>query len=103
MRTWIARKREIVQGVVWCVFGLKHVPRPEDWSVVPVETSRIGLKPVPSSKRNPALDFPSSKQNVNQSIEFGRPIKEGGGAVVKTELQWILRFVLKWKGTKVSG
>jgi primary-amine oxidase len=44
--------------VVWYTFGAHHVPRPEDWPVMPV--SRIGfhLKPVGFFTGNPALDLP---------------------------------------------
>lgn len=78
VRTWAARKREIAQGegVVWCVFGFTHVPRPEDWPVKPVETFRVGLKPVNFFDQNPALDVPPSRQSVNRSTEVGRSQRE---------------------------
>jgi primary-amine oxidase len=44
--------------VVWYTMGHHHIPRPEDWPVMPV--SRIGfmLKPLGFFDRNPALDVP---------------------------------------------
>ncbi len=44
--------------VVWYTMGHHHLPRPEDWPVMPV--SRIGfmLKPLGFFDRNPALDVP---------------------------------------------
>lgn len=77
VRTWASRKRELKnEGVVWCVFGFTHVPRPEDWPVMPVEIFRVGLKPVNFFEKNPALDMPPSKQSVNKSVEVGRSQRE---------------------------
>ena len=44
--------------VVWYTFGHHHVPRPEDWPVMPVATIGFKLKPVGFFERNPALDVP---------------------------------------------
>ncbi len=44
--------------VVWYTFGHHHVPRPEDWPVMPVATAGFTLKPVGFFERNPALDVP---------------------------------------------
>ena len=46
--------------VVWYTFGHHHVPRPEDWPVMPVATAGFKLKPVGFFERNPALDVPPS-------------------------------------------
>ena len=42
--------------VVWYTFGLHHLPRPEDWPVMPVAYLGFMLKPVGFFDRNPALD-----------------------------------------------
>lgn len=78
VRTWASRKREIQpgEGVVWCTFGFTHVPRPEDWPVMPVEVFRVGLKPVNFFDKNPALDVPPSKQSMHKSVEVGRSQRE---------------------------
>ncbi len=47
--------------VVWYTFGHHHVPRPEDWPVMPVATIGFALKPVGFFERNPALDVPPSR------------------------------------------
>ncbi len=57
---WTARDRP-VDGrdiVVWYTLGHHHVPRPEDWPVMPVATIGFQLKPVGFFERNPSLDVP---------------------------------------------
>lgn len=44
--------------VVWYTFGAHHVPRPEDWPVMPVTCIGFHLKPVGFFAGNPALDLP---------------------------------------------
>lgn len=59
---WIAADREIdgQDVVVWHTFGVTHVPRPEDWPVMPVDTCGFELRPAGFFDRNPTLDVPSS-------------------------------------------
>ncbi len=54
------RSVEDIDLVVWYTFGHHHVPRPEDWPVMPVMYSGFSLKPVSFFDRNPALDVPPS-------------------------------------------
>jgi primary-amine oxidase len=42
--------------VLWHTFGVNHVPRPEDWPVMPVEYAGFSLVPSGFFDRNPALD-----------------------------------------------
>ncbi len=44
--------------VVWYVFGAHHVPRPEDWPVMPVAFIGFQLRPQGFFDGNPALDVP---------------------------------------------
>ncbi len=44
--------------VLWHTFGVTHVPRPEDWPVMPVEYTGFSLIPYGFFDRNPALDVP---------------------------------------------
>ena len=46
--------------VVWHTFGVTHVPRPEDWPVMPVEYAGFTMLPVGFFDQNPALDVPPS-------------------------------------------
>ena len=57
---WTAADRSLVdtEVVVWHTFGVTHVPRPEDWPVMPVETTGFALVPSGFCDRNPALDVP---------------------------------------------
>jgi primary-amine oxidase len=59
---WTAQDRDLVDTdiVVWHSFGVTHLPRPEDWPVMPVEYTGFSLIPVGFFDRNPALDVPPS-------------------------------------------
>jgi primary-amine oxidase len=59
---WTARDRTIENAdvVLWHVFGLHHITRPEDWPVMPVDRTSFWLKPWGFFDRNPALDVPPS-------------------------------------------
>ena len=48
--------------VLWHTFGLTHLPRPEDWPVMPVEYCGFTLQPVGFFDRNPAITMPPSHQ-----------------------------------------
>jgi primary-amine oxidase len=42
--------------VLWYTLGSHHIPRPEDWPVMPVERAGFALRPVGFFDTNPALD-----------------------------------------------
>jgi primary-amine oxidase len=46
--------------VLWHTVAITHVPRPEDWPVMPVEYCGFHLIPVGFFDRNPTLDLPKS-------------------------------------------
>jgi primary-amine oxidase len=46
--------------VLWYVFGIHHITRPEDWPVMPSDIVSFWLKPFGFFDRNPALDVPPS-------------------------------------------
>lgn len=52
------RSLENTDVVLWYVFGHHHIPRPEDWPVMPVAYSGFTLKPLGFFDQNPALDVP---------------------------------------------
>ena len=54
------RNVENTDIVVWYNFGSHHIPRPEDWPVMPVMYTGFKLMPVGFFDRNPALDVPPS-------------------------------------------
>ncbi len=57
---WTAADRavEATDIVLWHTVGVTHLPRPEDWPVMPVEYCGFALQPVGFFDRNPALDVP---------------------------------------------
>jgi len=57
---WTASDRSIenTDVVLWYVFGIHHLTRPEDWPVMPVDSASFWLKPSGFFDRNPALDLP---------------------------------------------
>jgi primary-amine oxidase len=57
--------------VVWYTFGHHHVPRPEDWPVMPVATIGFMLRPVGFFDRNPALDVPPSEPHAGSCHQGG--------------------------------
>ena len=57
---WTAANRPIenTDVVLWYVFGIHHVTRPEEWPVMPVDRVSFWLRPFGFFDRNPALDVP---------------------------------------------
>ena len=57
---YVARRRSVANAdlVLWCTIGFHHVPRPEDWPVLPMMWHSIALVPSGFFDRNPALDPP---------------------------------------------
>jgi primary-amine oxidase len=55
---YVAADRDIdgADIVLWHTFGPTHVPRPEDWPVMPVARCGFTLKPTGFFDRNPTLD-----------------------------------------------
>ena len=50
------RPIENTDVVLWYVFGIHHITRPEDWPVMPVDVVSFWLKPYGFFDRNPSLD-----------------------------------------------
>ncbi|AEW97414.1 MULTISPECIES: primary-amine oxidase [Streptomycetaceae] len=49
------------QLTLWHTFGPTHLPRPEDWPVMPVDHCGFTLKPTGFFDRNPTLDVPAER------------------------------------------
>ena len=52
------RSIEDTDVVLWHTCGVTHLPRPEDWPVMPVEYTGFTLRPVGFFGRNPAINLP---------------------------------------------
>ena len=67
---WTAANRSLVDTdvVVWHTFGVTHVPRPEDWPVMPVEYCGFSLIPVGFFDKNPALDVAAARTTATEPV-----------------------------------
>lgn len=85
VRSWADRKDNVLDDdiVVWVQFGINHVPRIEDFPVMPCEIIKVALKPVNFFDKNPALDVPQSVQSFNKSVLASvNHAQESGAAVI---------------------
>lgn len=57
---WVKQNRPLENQdvVLWYTFGVTHLPRPEDYPVMPVHKTGFKLAPLGFFARNPALDLP---------------------------------------------
>ena len=53
--------------VTWLTFGVTHLPRPEDWPVMPVEYCGFHLIPVGFFDQNPTINLPPSCSSKSKS------------------------------------
>ena len=69
LAAWTAQDRPIenTDVVLWYVFGIHHVTRPEDWPIMPVDTVSFWLKPAGFFDRNPALDVPPAPGHASHA------------------------------------
>ena len=61
--------------VLWYVFGVTHVPRLEDWPVMPVERTGFSLRPTNFFDRSPALDAPPACRIPGQTTTAAACLK----------------------------
>jgi primary-amine oxidase len=54
--------------VVWVTFGITHIPRPEDFPLMPVEHLSVWLKPANFFNWNPAHDLPKVNDTYSKRI-----------------------------------
>ncbi|GCE23913.1 primary-amine oxidase [Dictyobacter kobayashii] len=64
------RSVENTDLVVWYTMNHNHIPRPEDWPVMPVAYIGFMLKPVGFFDRSPALDVPPSESHSDHCCEM---------------------------------
>ncbi|ODV85220.1 hypothetical protein CANARDRAFT_28501 [[Candida] arabinofermentans NRRL YB-2248] len=57
-------------NVVWATLGFTHIPRTEDFPVMPAEAHDIAIVPFGFFDKNPALDVPQSNNAFNKSKYF---------------------------------
>lgn len=85
VRAWANRKDNVLDEdiVVWVQFGINHIPRVEDFPVMPCEVLKVSLKPVNFFDKNPSLDVPPSLQSFNKSTlaSVGESAVESTGKV----------------------
>jgi len=64
---FVAKQRPVENAdiVAWHVFGLHHLPRPEDFPVQPVVTAGFKLMPVGFFDNNPTLDLPAETNKAS--------------------------------------
>ena len=65
------RSIEDTDVVVWYTLTHNHIPRPEDWPVMPVGYIGFMLKPSGFFDRNPALDVPPTEAKCCHSVSNG--------------------------------
>jgi primary-amine oxidase len=56
--------------VTWHTIGVTHVPRPEDWPVMPTEHASLMLVPAGFFPRNPVLDLPKGNGSNSQCAKL---------------------------------
>ncbi|GMG20231.1 unnamed protein product [Ambrosiozyma monospora] len=69
---WSKRNENVrnADPVVWATLGFTHIPRPEDFPVMPVEIHEIHVTPFGFFEKNPALDVPQSNNKFNKSVYY---------------------------------
>ncbi|CZT10634.1 related to peroxisomal amine oxidase (copper-containing) [Rhynchosporium agropyri] len=85
VRSFADRKDNVLDDdiVVWVQFGINHVPRIEDFPVMPCEVLKVAFKPVNFFERNPAIDVPQSVQRLNKSELVEAVVQKEGDVCCK--------------------
>jgi primary-amine oxidase len=74
---WTGANRAIEDRdiVVWYTLGVTHIPRTEDWPVMPVHPTGFRLVPAGFFSQNPAMDAPASN-TVDSRIKTKQPVSK---------------------------
>ncbi|KAH9773074.1 Amine oxidase [Citrus sinensis] len=81
LATWVEQNRSLEETdiVLWYVFGVTHIPRLEDWPVMPVD--RIGFMLMPHGFFNcsPAVDVPPNESDLDlkDTAIAEKPVQNG--------------------------
>ncbi|GAY36274.1 hypothetical protein CUMW_021060 [Citrus unshiu] len=81
LATWVKQNRSLEETdiVLWYVFGVTHIPRLEDWPVMPVD--RIGFMLMPHGFFNcsPAVDVPPNESDLDlkDTVIAEKPVQNG--------------------------
>ncbi|KAF9072114.1 peroxisomal copper amine oxidase [Rhodocollybia butyracea] len=63
--------------LVYMTVGTTHIPRPEDWPVMPVEHMSIAIKPTSFFDQNPSMDVPGTRDGRSVSAFSGESVSGG--------------------------
>ncbi|RLM78942.1 copper methylamine oxidase-like [Panicum miliaceum] len=76
LATWVKKDRSLEETniVLWYVFGLTHIPRLEDWPVMPVEQIGFMLMPHGFFNCSPAVDVPPGPDTDAKEAESPKDI-----------------------------
>ncbi|KIY50447.1 peroxisomal copper amine oxidase [Fistulina hepatica ATCC 64428] len=74
--SWVAGKQNVQNEdiLVYITVGTSHIPRPEDWPVMPVDHLNVTFKPQSFFTANPSMDVPGNKTDPHSVSAF---YKEG--------------------------
>ncbi|KAG5522081.1 hypothetical protein RHGRI_034327 [Rhododendron griersonianum] len=88
LATWVKQNRSLEENdiVLWYVFGVTHIPRLEDWPVMPVDHIGFMLMPHGFFNCSPAVDVPPSSCDSDVK-DNGNGNENGNGVVVTKPLQ----------------
>lgn len=72
IKSWTDKPDHVVDEdiVIWHTFGFNHIPRVEDFPIMPAEIARIHLKPYNFCSHNPTNDVPPSTQAFSNSVLY---------------------------------
>ncbi|KAK8943944.1 hypothetical protein KSP40_PGU002926 [Platanthera guangdongensis] len=69
LATWVMKNRPLEETdiVLWYVFGVTHIPRLEDWPIMPVDRLGFMLMPHGFFNCSPAIDVPPSEIEMKEN------------------------------------
>ncbi|KAI8979475.1 copper amine oxidase [Mycotypha africana] len=82
VEVWANREVQDIQQkdiVLWYTFGITHLPRVEDFPIMPVEYCGFTIKPCNFFIANPALDVPPTNKKINHSVLAHENSSKGEG------------------------